>query len=51
MYFHFHTDEFKFDKKLSSRQCKLMKNNKRRCKNRCLIGLSYCHITTSQTSN
>ena len=25
MYFHFHTDEFQFDKELSSRQCKFIK--------------------------
>ena len=45
-YFHFHTDDFNFDKKLSSRFCKFIKNNDRRCRNRCVIGLDYCHIHT-----
>ena len=48
MYFHFHTDEYQFDKKLSSRQCKFIKPNNSRCKNRCVIGLNYCHIHTKQ---
>ena len=45
-YFHFHTDDFNFDKKLSSRFCKFIKTNDRRCRNRCVIGLDYCHIHT-----
>jgi hypothetical protein len=45
-YFHFHTDDINFDKKLSSRFCKFIKNNGQRCRNRCVIGLDYCHIHT-----
>ena len=46
MFFHFHTDDFTFDKKLSSKFCKFIKSNGNRCRNRCVIGLDFCHIHT-----
>ena len=44
-YFHFHPDnQPSFDTPLVSNQCQHMKTNKEQCKNRVVIGHSFCYV-------